>query len=158
MLFATLAALERLGVPYVVENVAGAPLSDPLILCGSMFGLGTPDGRVLKRHRLFASNIPLAAPGRHACAGLPTVGIYGTGGAFTRTIPGGGGNKVSGPDAAKALGVDWTTYQPALSQMIPPAYTEFIGGQTPRPPRYFRGGRMMYPVSNSRTTSDTVLR
>jgi hypothetical protein len=41
----------------------------------------------------------------------------------------GGGVKVSGPRAAEALGVDWTTRQTALAQMIPPAYTEHIGKQ-----------------------------
>jgi len=41
----------------------------------------------------------------------------------------GGGIKVAGADAADALGVDWTSYQPTLSQMIPPAFTEHIGAQ-----------------------------
>jgi len=115
------------GKPYVIENVVGAPLLDPITLCGSMFGLGV-DGAILKRHRLFESNVPLTAPD-DACRGLPVVGVYGTGGAWTRTAPGGGGVKVSGPDAARALGIDWTTYQPVLAQAIPPAYTEHIGRQ-----------------------------
>jgi DNA (cytosine-5)-methyltransferase 1 len=121
-------ALEAAGLPYVIENVVGAraDMRDPVLLCGSMFGLGL-DGAVLRRHRLFESNLPLAAPGPCECAGRPVVGVYGTGGAWTRTAPGGGGVKVSGPDAAAVLGVDWTTHQPVLSQMIPPSYTEWIG-------------------------------
>lgn len=115
------------GKPYVIENVVGAPLADPIILCGSMFGLGH-GGAILKRHRLFESNVPLAVP-VDACKGKPVVGVYGTGGAWTRVAPGGGGVKVSGADAARALGVDWTTYQPVLAQAIPPAYTEYIGRQ-----------------------------
>jgi DNA (cytosine-5)-methyltransferase 1 len=115
------------GKPYVIENVVGAPLIEPVTLCGSMFGLGVGNA-ILKRHRLFESNIPLTEP-RDACKGRPVVGVYGTGGAWTRTAPGGGGVKVSGPDAARALGVDWTNYQPVLAQMIPPAYTEHIGRQ-----------------------------
>lgn len=114
------------GKPYVIENVVGAPMHDPLTLCGSMFGLGF-EGRVLKRHRLFESNVPLTAPAPDACAGRPVVGVYGTGGAWTRIAPGGGGVKVSGADAAVALGIDWTADQAVLSQAIPPVYTEHIG-------------------------------
>ena len=43
------------GLPYVIENVPGAPLDNPIRLCGSSFGLG------VRRHRLFESNIPLLA-------------------------------------------------------------------------------------------------
>jgi DNA (cytosine-5)-methyltransferase 1 len=123
------ARLEELGLPYIIENVEGAPMHhEAVTLCGTMFGLGLGSA-VLKRHRLFESNVPLSAPRPCACAGRPTVGVYGTGGAWTRTAPGGGGVKVSGADAAAAMGVDWTTYQPVLSQMIPPAYTEHLGRQ-----------------------------
>lgn len=123
-------ALLATGKPYVIENVVGAraELRDPLLLCGSMFGLGL-GGAVLRRHRLVESNMPLTAPGPCTCAGRPVVGVYGTGGAWTRTAPGGGGTKVSGADAAAVMAVDWTTDQGVLSQMIPPAYTQHIGGQ-----------------------------
>src|SRR5580658_6025519 len=50
------------GKPYVIENVDGAPLLNPVVLCGTMFkGL-----RVL-RHRLFEANFPILIPphGRH---------------------------------------------------------------------------------------------
>ncbi|KKL45756.1 hypothetical protein LCGC14_2352410, partial [marine sediment metagenome] len=39
--------LLRAGVPYIIENVLGAPLIDPIMLCGTMFGLN------IWRHRLF---------------------------------------------------------------------------------------------------------
>lgn len=115
------------GKPWVIENVVGAPLENPTVLCGSMFGLGFGD-RILKRHRLFETNFSLVAP-PDDCAGKPAVGVYGTGGAWTRTAAGGGGVKVSGKDAAATLGIDWTTHQAGLAQAIPPAYTERIGGQ-----------------------------
>lgn len=124
-------ALEGTGLPYVIENVVGAraDMVDPVLLCGSMFGLGL-DGAVLRRHRLFESNLPLSAPGPCSCGdGRPVVGVYGTGGSWTRTAPGGGGTKVSGPLAAAAMGVDWTSDQDALSQMIPPSYTQHVGLQ-----------------------------
>jgi DNA (cytosine-5)-methyltransferase 1 len=121
--------LEDIGKPYVIENVEGAPMRHAAVtLCGTMFGLAW-GGAVVKRHRLFESNVPLTAPRPCACRGKPTVGIYGAGGAWTRIAPGGGGVKVAGQDAADAMGVDWTAYQAVLSQMIPPAYTEHLGRQ-----------------------------
>lgn len=52
------AMLRASGKPYVIENVDGAPLLDPVILCGTMFrGL-----RVL-RHRLFETNFPVDMSG-----------------------------------------------------------------------------------------------
>jgi len=47
--------------PYSIENVPGAPLGGGAVylvqLCGSMFGLQTPDGRAyVRRHRLFELN------------------------------------------------------------------------------------------------------
>src|SRR5262245_50594177 len=43
--------LEASGLPYVIENVIGAPLRSPTMLCGSHFGLG------VRRHRLFESSV-----------------------------------------------------------------------------------------------------
>jgi DNA (cytosine-5)-methyltransferase 1 len=123
--------LERIGRPYVLENVVGAPLERPLRLCGSMFGLGH-GGRVLARHRLFESNVPLTEPRPCSCVRGNVVGVYGSGGAWTRTAPGGGGVKVAGADAAAALGVDWTTHQATLAEMVPPAYSEWIGRELVR--------------------------
>ena len=44
------------GRPFVIENVVGAPLVEPITLCGSMFGLH------VKRHRLFECNLFFLAP------------------------------------------------------------------------------------------------
>ena len=46
-------ALIATGKPYIIENVPGSPLINPLVLCGTMFGLA------LIRHRLFENNIGL---------------------------------------------------------------------------------------------------
>lgn len=48
--------LEKTGLPYIIENVVGAPLRNPILLCGSSFGLR------VRRHRLFESNWFLIAP------------------------------------------------------------------------------------------------
>lgn len=45
------ARLAAAGVPYVIENVPGTPLLEPVVYCGSSFGLG------VRRHRLFESNV-----------------------------------------------------------------------------------------------------
>lgn len=54
--------LKESGVPYVIENVEGAPLVDPVMLCGTMF-----DGLRVLRHRLFETSFPVEVPehGRH---------------------------------------------------------------------------------------------
>lgn len=49
-------ALRESGRLYVIENVPGAPLVDPVMLCGTMFGLQTDCGAQLRRHRLFETN------------------------------------------------------------------------------------------------------
>lgn len=51
--------LKAWGGPFSIENVPGAPLGGSylVVLCGTMFGLATPDGRaVIRRHRLFELN------------------------------------------------------------------------------------------------------
>ncbi|MGF2075698.1 hypothetical protein, partial [Enterococcus casseliflavus] len=69
--------LGAIGRPYVIENVRGAPLVNPITLCGSMFGLG------VWRHRLFEmSHPPLLVPQcDHASCPEP-VDVTGTGGPF----------------------------------------------------------------------------
>ena len=125
LLTPTLDWFAGLDVPWIVENVVGAPMPlGSVTYCGSSFGLR------VRRHRLFASNVHIAAPPcDHATQGKP-VGVYGNGGGWDRTrAPGGGGVKVAGADAAAALGVEWTAHQPTLAQMIPPAYTQHVGRQ-----------------------------
>lgn len=112
------------GLPYVIENVPGAPLIHPTVLCGSSFGLG------VRRHRLFETNWPLMGP---TCAHgqqapqfevfehghwrlSPTVPVYGSG----------GGKAVE--HWPWAMGIDWMT-RAEMSQAIPPAFTELIGHQ-----------------------------
>ncbi|MFY9935186.1 MAG: hypothetical protein WAK82_45040 [Streptosporangiaceae bacterium] len=128
-------ALFAFGKPYVIENVPGCPLLDPVMLCGSMFGLGAdfpPHGRMeLRRHRLFESSLPLSAPG--PCAHRYTaLRVFGHG------RP--GNSALTGPGYARAsrdaMGTAWMGRE-ALDEAIPPAYTEHIGqqalGLTPRP-------------------------
>lgn len=105
------------GKPYVIENVPGAPLIDPVTLVGSMFGLRT------MRPRLFESNVPLpfvlAPPpaAKHAKMGRkPRPGEY------VHVV----GNVSDVAYCAGAMGIDWMSRY-GLTQAVPPAYTEWIG-------------------------------
>ena len=67
--------LRKTGLPWVIENVPGAPLLNPSLLCGTMFGLGHEDAE-LRRHRLFETSFFFLTPVcRHG--DRRTVGIYG---------------------------------------------------------------------------------
>lgn len=72
----TRALLIASGRPFVMENVPGAPLLSPVKLCGSMFGLRTPCGAELRRHRYFETNwfVGLMPECNH---GLSVVGVFG---------------------------------------------------------------------------------
>jgi DNA (cytosine-5)-methyltransferase 1 len=121
------AALVEIGVPWVIENVVGAPLPSQsdlfgahgVELCGTMFGL-----RVW-RHRLFECSFPIEAP-RGCNHSQPAMNphnqlgrdrIYADGGRRDPEIP-----------WREEMGVGWINKHEGR-EAIPPAYTEFIGEQ-----------------------------
>lgn len=125
---ATRDMLNSTGLPFIIENVPGAPLIDPVVLCGSMFGLGADceDGyRQLQRHRLFESNVALSPPGPCRHSGL-VVGVYGNGGGGVRAAT--RGYKATKREGNDALGTGWMSVA-GMSQAIPPAYTQWLGAQ-----------------------------
>ena len=117
------------GKPYVIENVVGAPLQNPIPLCGSMFGLD------VRRHRLFESNFeipqlkcdhkvwePNRFPGgrsrerghaRVLCRGTVEIGRW----------------NIPIKTQQDAMGIQWITELRKLSESIPPAFTRYIGEQ-----------------------------
>jgi DNA (cytosine-5)-methyltransferase 1 len=113
------------GLPYVIENVEGAPMNGSHVtLCGSVFGLGT-DGAELRRHRHFEANFPImCSPCQHGREER-VIGVYGGHGRDRRRRT----NGQDFPTSARreAMGIDWMTGA-ELSQAIPPAYTEHVGG------------------------------
>ena len=112
-------ALQAWGGKYIIENVPGAPLINPVTLCGSSFGLK------VRRHRQFESNLVLTGlPCDHKTQGKP-IGIYGS---MRDEIPGGGHTAKSIEQAREAMGIDWMLWGD-LVEAIPPAYTEHLGRQ-----------------------------
>jgi len=130
------------GKVWVIENVVGAPLLSPVMLCGSSFGMD------IRRHRLFESNVPLMVPPcehgwqkprfpanrsdrRKANAKACVVSVAGHDTRYFNHVASvHGGTQGAGGVAEwrRAMGIDWMT-RDELSQAIPPAYTEFIGRQ-----------------------------
>ena len=128
--------LEQTGLPYVIENVAGAALRDPITMCGTAFGLTATDddGTPLEmwRHRLFESNVPLrdAGPCRHFERAQQVAGSYG--GARrdkheARHVRH-GGYVPSKAVQQRLLRIDWMTER-GMHQALPPLYTCHIGRQ-----------------------------
>ncbi len=130
---ATRELLVETDLPFVIENVVGAPLVDPITLCGTSFGLP------LRRHRLFESNVPLLSiPCRHSDF---TEKRYWNGDRSVRNadgtrsytghakrssvvqIYGHAGEKHEWP---AAMEIDWMSY-PEMTEAIPPAFTEYVG-------------------------------
>lgn len=121
-------ALIATGLPYVIENVVGAPLNNPITLCGLSFrDTATFENPCVLKHRRFESNVPLVAPAhvKHVPNGVKE-GIY-------ITVAGHGGDNARGNHSAArwqaAMGIDWTTDRHELAEAIPPDYTKFIGKQ-----------------------------
>lgn len=111
------ARLRASGKPYCIENVEGAPLIDPIMLCGGMFDIQT------YRHRLFECSFPVVQPPheKHA-APIRKMGRPVQEGEFMHIV----GN-FSGADLArKIMDMPWAT-RDELREAIPPVYSQYIG-------------------------------
>ena len=108
-------ALSLTGLPWVIENVEDAPMPYSTVLCAQTFGLA------LYRHRRFGSSHLLLAPPherhRQVIAGGRMLAGRGRVATWERTsrLP-------------EVMECGWMT-QKEVAQAIPPAYTEWIGGQ-----------------------------
>lgn len=113
----TRAILIETGLPYVIENVPGAPLINPVTLNGPQFGMQ------LRRRRIFETSFPmpffLIPPEEKSTfrMGRPV-----TEGSVITPV----GHFSNVPYAKRVMGIDWMT-QGELAEAIPPAYTKFIG-------------------------------
>jgi len=113
------AQLEASGLPYVIENVQGAPLINSAMLCGTMFGLRT------YRHRLFETNFKVVTPTHpEHLAPNRKMGRPVAEGEFLHVV----GNFSGVGLAREIMGMPWAS-RDGLREAIPPAYTRFIGEQ-----------------------------
>ena len=125
------------GKPYIIENVVGAPLHFPIVLCGSMFGLEIEAGW-LRRHRLFeCSHLLLGVPECRHQSMKQNIGIHGGNQERKPSIGvyGKGTNKwhreklkrnITVDEQRELMGIDWMSRR-ELTQSIPPTYTEWVG-------------------------------
>lgn len=130
--------LQAAGVQYVIENVVGARehLRSPIMLCGSMFGLD------VQRHRLFECSFPVVAPEcRHDVWTPKYPGATNRAPNSRKTVEV-GVYRIPLETQRRAMGVDRPVSLHKLSQMVPPAYAEWLGLQarafilTQRRPRH----------------------
>lgn len=121
LLTPTLALLRGKHVPWVVENVPGAPGMDGAVVeCGSAYGLG------VRRHRLFLSNVPLVGSGcDHKGQGRPW-GVYHVPG---DSIPQGGRTARNVEHGREVMGVSRDVTWQELKEGFPPAYSFHAGTQ-----------------------------
>ena len=115
------------GKPWIIENVEGAPLRDPVMLCGTMF-----KGLRVIRHRLFESNFPIEQP-KHSHKDHPICHTFdkrkqqfGQTCGWTDFVSVNGGGNCTVEQARDAMGIEWMNKK-ELNESIPPAYSEYIG-------------------------------
>ena len=120
MLAAFRELLDEIGLPWVIENVPGAPMRPDYKLCGCMFGLPG-----LRRERWFETSwrgFDLRAPCHHIGEAVTVAGHGAQGRQYARGI------RHTQADRIAAMGIDWMN-RDELAQAIPPAYTEHVGAQ-----------------------------
>lgn len=128
----TIDLLRQWEIPWVVENVGGARREFPadlyrFQLCATSFGLR------MYRHRWFASNVFVPAlPCQHATV-EDIVGVYGASDGVHEPgfkHPGirRGPRQATTQEAREVMQMPWVTKRKGLTDAIPPAYTEHIGG------------------------------
>lgn len=115
----TRAMLIESGVPYIIENVVGAPLIDPILLCGEMFGLRT------YRHRIFETSFPIAQPTHpDHIAKSAKMGRVPKDDEYLQIV----GHFSGVPLARKIMGLPRLN-QYELAQAIPPVYSRYLAEQ-----------------------------
>lgn len=113
--------LQESGIPYCIENVAGAKkeLINPVMLCGSMFGLRT------QRHRYFEASFSFSAPRGCDHTEIPLLVTTASKASREKRFKLGMKPK-SVSNAMEAYGIDWMGFK-ELKEAIPPAYSRYIG-------------------------------
>ncbi len=124
----TVEMLNASGAPWVVENVIGAPYRHGVTLCGSMFGL-VVDDEWLRRHRNFETSFLILNGLLHRhrkdrrAVTITSKSFLSVTKDYARHS-----RQPTFELAQGLMGIDWMTRR-ELAEAVPPAYTEFIGGQ-----------------------------
>jgi len=108
--------LNETDVPWVIENVPGAPMRKDVILCGSMFPELRDGEYGIVRHRWFEFWEPqpiLVSPCHHP---PKIVSVFGHGGHIYHGVE----------QWRRVMGTPWMK-RDEIAQAIPPAFSEFIG-------------------------------
>ncbi len=113
--------LRASGRPYVIENVPGSPLDNPVQLCGTSFGLD------VQRHRLFETSWPLMVPPCNHGRNRPRF-PGATNRANRRRTVEVGVWRIPLETQRAAMGIGWMTLE-ELSEAIPPEFTRYLGEQ-----------------------------
>lgn len=114
---ATRKALITNGKPWIIENVPGAPLRNPILLNGSTFGIR------VHRPRYFETSFPLPQPDVPAMKPVK-MGRPIREGDIVQPV----GHFSGVRYAAREMGCEWMG-QKELAQAIPPVYTRWIAEQ-----------------------------
>jgi len=115
----TRATLAAVGKPWVIENVPGAPMRPDIIICGCEVGLA------LRRVRWFETSWQHFSFRDPCVHDGPVVSVVGHGSpSWVRELL---GYNPTIADYRAAMGIDWMN-RDELSEAIPPAYTEHVGG------------------------------
>ena len=110
--------LVKTGKPFVIENVIGSPLRKDLVLCGEMFGLNVVRHRIFELHGFTILQPP------HMKHKPKLDKIHS---AYCSVAGHGGDSLHTGlKDWQQAVNIDWITDKKHLSQVVPPAYSEYI--------------------------------
>jgi DNA (cytosine-5)-methyltransferase 1 len=111
--------LNSIDLPYVIENVPGAPLIDPVTICGQSLGLR------MYRHREFETNWPLQAPLHYKHERKQVkMGRWPAEDEMLQPV----GNFCAVELHRQEMGMPWANRE-GLREAIPPAYTKWIGSQ-----------------------------
>lgn len=128
--------LAAYAMPYVIENVPGAPLRDPVTLCGYMF-----PGLMVERHRLFEAGRFRLEPPHHPAHNLKCTrnGYLPTPDAPLMSVHGGKHSRAWQRRACEVMGTPWLAVPEdagvnrikagirEVCEAIPPAYSKWVG-------------------------------
>lgn len=126
--------LEKLGKPYIIENVMQAPIRPDIVLCGYMFGL-----KVIRNRKFELGNWFCLQPGFPVRKGSAIdgdfVSVFGKASWNQNKAQKERGTECKFKKGTiletwkYAMGIDWKITDIEISESIPPAYSKYLGEQ-----------------------------